>query len=182
MRLVVLCVAACGLCGCGSFAFYEDTKVAIALSLDPSAPDPVEVSAAFKEAVYALAPVKQQGNVMATGPILADFDVRYGVNANATTDSLTRDVLYAVITHGLATGQAAVIRNGRDGLARKAVVARFIDGLGEADLRTAATALSLDALGSPTELRQRIGRRLRETPEGRLGALEAALRSAFPHR
>jgi len=43
--------------GCGSFAFYEDTKVAIAIKVDPKAPDPVEVSAAYKESVYALVPM-----------------------------------------------------------------------------------------------------------------------------
>jgi hypothetical protein len=28
------------LSGCGSFAFYEDTKVAIAIKVDPKSPDP----------------------------------------------------------------------------------------------------------------------------------------------
>jgi len=37
--------------GCGSLAFYENTKVAIALTLDPSAPEPIEISAAYKETV-----------------------------------------------------------------------------------------------------------------------------------
>jgi hypothetical protein len=32
------------LSACGSFAFYEDTKVAIAIKVDPKSPDPVEVS------------------------------------------------------------------------------------------------------------------------------------------
>jgi hypothetical protein len=47
----------CLLHGCGGFAFYEDTKVAIAIKVDPKAPDPVEISASFKESVFALVPV-----------------------------------------------------------------------------------------------------------------------------
>lgn len=106
------------LSGCGTFAFYEDTKVAVSISVDPSAPDPVEITAAFKEAVYALAPIKRRTTeenkaIIETGDILADFDVRYGANANATPGApRARDILYAVITHGLATGDAALFRQG----------------------------------------------------------------------
>lgn len=178
-----------GLTGCGTFAFYEDTKVALALSVDPSAPDPVEVTAAFKESVYALAPIKRrttaQGqNVIDTGDVLADFDVRYGVNANGSRALMT-DVLYAVITHGLATGDAAVVRkSGADGAARRAVIIHFLDGLDDADLRTAATALNLGGLGAPDAslLRRRLAQSVNDASEAGVMATENALVTAFPNR
>lgn len=41
-------------------------------------------------------------------PVLADFDVRYGANAGEAVTDGNRDFLYAVITHGVATGPAAM--------------------------------------------------------------------------
>jgi len=181
--------AAWALAGCGTFAFYEDTKIAIALAVDPAAPDPVEITAAFKEGVYALAPIKrrttaERKSVIDTGPILADFDVRYGVNANAAPGA-TRDVLYAVITHGLATGDAAQVRRALDeATARRAVIVQFVGGLDEGDLRRAATALGLEGPGAPDAavLRRRLAASVRETAPGDLTAVERALAEAFPSR
>ena len=88
------------LTGCGSFAFYEDTKVAIAIKVDPKAPDPVELSAAYKEGVFALVPVGRSNTnppTLAVGPVLSDFDVNYGVNAGFLKNR-DGDFLYVVIT------------------------------------------------------------------------------------
>ncbi len=109
---VALVVGSFALGGCGSFAFYEDTKVGIAIRVDPKAPDPVEITASFKEAVFALVPTRElkatDGQTrIDVGPVLSDFDVRYGANAGKPAADGNRDFLYAVITHGVATGPAA---------------------------------------------------------------------------
>ena len=97
--------------GCGSFAFYEDTKVGITIKVDPKAPEPVEITASFKEAVFALVPVREPSDAsgpttVEVGEVLSDFDVRFGANAGLPLGA-GRDFLYVVVTHGLASGQAA---------------------------------------------------------------------------
>jgi hypothetical protein len=174
--------------GCGSLAFYENTKVAIALTLDPSAPEPVEISAAYKEGVYALVPTRtiseDEVSIVRVGEILADFDVRYGVNAGATEDR-ARDFLYAVITQGLATGPAATIlatRGERSVLqARRTIIAEFLAGLDMAGLQKISDALAIGG-GSPDEttLRRRLSAEVRRAPEATLKDIEDKLEDKFP--
>jgi hypothetical protein len=139
--------------GCGSFAFYEDTKVAIAIKVDPKAPDPVEVSAAYKESVYALVPMGRSNTdpqALVAGPVLSDFDVNYGANAGVLKNR-DGDFLYAVITHGLATGKAATLLATRSigtDQARRMVLITFLRQLSEADIKKAAAALSLGGIGN----------------------------------
>src|SRR5262245_21478967 len=78
------------------FAFYEDTKIGIALSVDPQAPDPVEITAAYKETVFALAPVGEVDGEVVIADMLSHLDVRYGVNADARSGN--RDFLYVALT------------------------------------------------------------------------------------
>jgi hypothetical protein len=176
--------------GCGSLAFYENTKVAIALTLDPQAPEPVEISAAYKETVYALVPtrtVPDNGvNIVRVGEIVADFDVRYGVNASARKDR-DHDWLYAVITQGLATGAAAITlaTRGEGGLlqARRVTIAQFLAGQDYAGLQQIADALGIGG-GSPDEttLRRRLSAEVRRAPAATLEGIEDTLEEKFPKR
>jgi hypothetical protein len=130
--------------GCGGFAFYEDTKVAIAIKVDPKAPDPVEISASFKESVFALVPVGRNTSesgppTLVVGPVLSDFDVRYGVNAQRPNPNY----LFAAITHGAATGRAAtLLRQGRSATIKheRLVLTAFLRQLSETDIKTAASS------------------------------------------
>jgi len=146
--------ATCLVTGCGSFAFYEDTKVAISIRVDPKAPDPVEVSASYKESVYALVPMGRSNTdpqQLVAGPVLSDFDVNYGVNAQRPNP----DFLFAVITHGLATGPAATLLAARTvstDMARRMVIIAFLRQLSDADIKAAAGALSLGGVGNADAL------------------------------
>src|SRR5262249_30824709 len=165
--------------GCGSFAFYEDSKIAIAIKVDPKAPDPVELSAAFKESVFALIPIGEVSSQtpprLTVGPVLSDFDVRYGVNAGAN-NSRNQDFLYAAITHGVATGEPARIlaRQQLDSdSARRVVILAFLRQLDVSKLGMAADALKLGGLGKPDEavLRGRLAAAVIGTPRKDLDAL-----------
>lgn len=177
--------------GCGSLAFYEDTKVAIALTLDPAAPEPVTISAAYKESVYALVPTRTvpgQGqnappSIVHVGEILADFDVRYGVHAGAPADR-TSDFLYAVITQGLATGPAATILASRDTgsllQGRRAIIAQFLAGLDMAGLQSIANDLGLGGEApDETTLRRHLAAEVRRAPEAVLQDIEDRLERRF---
>ena len=165
--------------GCGSFAFYEDTKVAIAIKVDPKAPDPVEVSAAYKESVYALVPMGRsstEAQALVAGPVLSDFDVNYGINAQRPNP----DFLYAVITHGLATGKAATLLASRsigNDQARRMVMIAFLRQLSDPDIKTAAGALNLGGLGSAdaATLRRRTIEAIATSPSSDLDQIESAL-------
>ena len=171
--------------GCGSFAFYEDTKVAIAIKVDPKAPDPVEISAAYKESVYALVPMGRSNTepqALVAGPVLSDFDVSYGVNAGVPRDRNT-DFLYASITHGLATGRAATLLASRSissDQARRMVLIVFLRQLSETDIKTAAGALSLGGIGSAdgVTLRRRTIEAVNTSPNADLVQFENALAKA----
>jgi hypothetical protein len=163
--------------GCGSFAFYEDTKVAIAIKVDPKAPDPVEVSAAYKESVYALVPMGRSNTdpqALVADPVLSDFDVNYGVNAQRPNP----DFLYAVITHGLATDKAATLLASRSvstDQARRMVLITFLRQLSETDIKTAA--LSLGGVGNAdgVTLRRRTIEAINSSPSSDLNQFENAL-------
>ena len=174
----------CLLNGCGSFAFYEDTKVAIAIKVDPKAPDPVEISAAYKESVFALVPVGRDASnpespILVVGPVLSDFDVRFGVNAGAARNR-NNDFLYAAITHGVATGEAARLLASRSigsDQPRRMVLIAFLRQLSETDIKTAAGALSLGGIGSAdaVTLRRRTIEAVYSIPSSDLGQIENAL-------
>ncbi len=79
--------------------------------------------------------------------MLSDFDVNYGVNAQRPNP----DFLYAVITHGLATGKAATLLAARSistDQARRMILITFLRQLSETDVKTAAAALSLGGVGT----------------------------------
>jgi len=182
------------LAGCGTFAFYEDSKVAIAISVDPKAPDPVEITAAFKESIYALVPLRQVEVVdpndssrkikhYEVGSVFSDFDVRYGRKAGGQLGA--QDILFASINHGLATGTAGRTLAGRtpDGLlARKVVITSFIRGLKGDDVKDAATALKLDGPGQETieAVRNRVLLAVQQASADGVGAMEDKLKSQFP--
>jgi hypothetical protein len=82
---------------------------------------------------------------LVAGPVLSDFDVNYGANAGVLKNR-DGDFLYAVITHGLATGKAATLLATRSigtDQARRTVLITFLRQLSEADIKKAAAALSL---------------------------------------
>lgn len=174
----------CLLNGCGSFAFYEDTKVAIAIKIDPKAPDPVEISAAYKESVFALVPVGRDNSnpespILFVGPVLSDFDVRFGVNAGVRRDR-NDNFLYVAITHGVATGRAATVLASRSigsDQARRMVLIAFLRQLSETDIKTAAAALNLGGIGSAdgVTLRRRSIEAVYSIPSSDLGQVENAL-------
>jgi len=163
--LVLSGALGCAMAGCASFAFYEDSKVGVSIGLDPKAPDPVEVSASFKETVFAILPVNKlvdgEGVDPLKGPrvgsLLSDFDVRFGANAGGSAN-LTEDILYAVLSHGIATGKAATIlatRTMDELLARKVVILDFVAKLNTADLKTAADALKVGGVGNQEDMQLR---------------------------
>jgi len=177
------------LAGCGSFAFYEVSKVGINITVDPKAPDPVEISAAFKEQVFALVPLKAETTdgkvVIYVGPVLSDFDVRYGANAGVK-NSPGHDFLYAAITHGVATGSAAsTLASGRTGpdQARRMVIVNFLRQLSDSDMKVAASKLGLAGLGSPDTATLRI-RTIAATYASQpadIKTIEDALAAQFPN-
>jgi len=123
-------------------------------------------------------------NIVRVGEILADFDVRYGVNASAPKDR-DHDFLYAVITQGLATGDAARTLATRDEgsllQARRAIIAQFLAGLDMAGLQNIAEALGIGG-GSPDEttLRRRLSAEVRRAPAATLKDIEDKLEEKFP--
>ena len=194
MRPLWSAALALALAGCTSFAFYEDSKVGVSLAIDPKAPDPVEVSASFKESVFAVVPVnkelvdgapKDQLSGPQIGSLLSDFDVRFGANAGGSP-ALFTDVLYAVLGHGIATGKAATILAARsvdELLARKVVILAFVENLSTQDLKTAADALKVAGLGDQEDLliRGRIVSLVRAAPSVvAVKDLEAALKAKLP--
>jgi hypothetical protein len=172
------------------FAFYEDTKVGIALTVDPQAPDPVEITAGFKETVFALAPVEDvtEGTVkkVVVADMLSHLDVRYGVNADARPGA--QDILYAVLTHGMATGNAADVlasRSPDELVARRATLVRFVRRLDPAEMKAAATALAVPDIDKSTvaQLRQAAVEKVRGAKSGAaLCGLEDSLEKAFSSR
>ncbi len=168
--------------GCGSFAFYEDTKVGINIKVDPKAPEPVEISASFKEAVFALVPARRPegGGEVHVGAVLSDFDVRYGLDAGGSP-SWGRDWLYAVITHGVATGAAAtaLVAKGPSTAeaGRRAALARDLRALTDAELAAVLRRLGIDGLRAEdaVHLRGRLDAALAVADGMDLVALERAL-------
>jgi hypothetical protein len=139
----------------------------------------VEVSAAYKESVYALVPMGRSNTdpqALVAGPVLSDFDVNYGVNAQRPNP----DFLYAVITHGLATGKAATLLASRSvstDQARRMVLITFLRQLSETDIKTAAAALSLGGVGNAdgVTLRRRTIEAINSSPSSDLNQFENAL-------
>ena len=188
--LVLSSALSLALVGCSTFAFYEDSKVGVSIRLDPKAPDPVEVSASFKESVFAVLPVNKlvdgEGGDSGSGPrvgsLLSDFDVRFGANAGGS-GKWNEDVLYAVLGHGMATGKAATILAARamdELLARKVVILDFVAKLSTKDLKTAADALKVGGVGDQEnmQLRGRIVTLVRAAPSvAAVKEIEAALQA-----
>ncbi len=180
-----------GLGGCGTFAFYEDSKVAIAISIDPKAPDPVEITAAFKESIYALVPLRQvtdpadstgKTKHYEVGSVFSDFDVRYGRYGGGETGA--KDILFASINHGLATGPAGKILAARtpdELLARKIVITSFIRSLKADEVSQAATALNLAGPGRETTetVQNRVLLAVQLAGADGVGAMEIALKGRF---
>jgi len=182
------------LVGCTSFSFYEDSKVGVSLAIDPKAPDPVEVSASFKESVFAVVPVnkdlldgktKDASSGPRIGSLLSDFDVRFGATAGGSP-RWNEDILYAVLGHGIATGKAASILAARsmdELLARKVVILDFVERLNTKDLKTAADALNVSGVGDQEDrlIRGRIVMLVRAAPSvAAVKDLEAALKAKLP--
>ena len=174
------CAALCT--GCAStFAFYENSKIALTMSVDPQAPDPVEVTAAFKETVFALVPLKETSDGTSqdkkrfeAGSVLSDFDVRY------LPLSLT-----ATVNHGLATGAAAGLLAARtpdEILARKIVIIGFVRSLATTDVPKVADALKLAGLGTqPVELvRSRVLLTVRQAAPAVVDDIETQIKATFP--
>ena len=103
--------------------------------------------------MYALVPMGRSNTdpqALVAGPVLSDFDVNYGANAGVLKNR-DGDFLYAVITHGLATGKAATLLATRSigtDQARRMVLITFLRQLSEADIKKAAAALSLEGIGN----------------------------------
>ena len=175
-------IAGCG----GMFAFYEDTKIGIALTVDPQAPDPVEITAAYKETVFALAPVGEVDGEVVIADMLSHLDVRYGVNADARSGN--RDFLYVALTHGMATGTAAKTLASRapdELVARQVTLLRFVYRLDAPEMKVAATALDVPDVDKRTafDLRAATVAKIRSAKSGpALCGLEKPLGDKFPSR
>src|SRR4029077_6502381 len=82
---------------------------------------------------------------------------RFGANAGGSL-KLNEDILYAVLSHGIATGNAATILGARtmdELLARKVVILDFVGKLNTADLKTAAEALKVGGIGNQEDMQLR---------------------------
>lgn len=182
--------------GCGSFplVFVEESKIAISIAARANSPEPIQVTAGFKEVVYAVVPpngFQPQGTPAATDAqsLLADFDVAY-----------KRSNLSVGVTHGLASGAAAqeLSESGLATLAffsrgpvptavqdRRVHAIRFVNGLDAEALKAASLAVKIPRTESLDEKLRReeiLKRLLAVRTEGQIEEIEKQLEVAFPER